>query len=295
MGILRATSALLLLLGLAACGSYPRPFEGRPGATAQRLATPPPARLDIPAPAAILPDPQATQFATALADALVAQEVPAVADPTQKGDWQLAIAAQPRGGMVVPLYTIDDTTGADQGTTEGAPIDAAAWRQAAPATLKQAAADAAPKLAALLTTIEAARHQSDPNSLMNRPPRIAFHGVSGAPGDGNQSLARQMRTELSNLGEVVQDTDAGADYQLSGAVVTAPVSPDKIRVEIQWTVADAQGKEQGKVSQLNEIQSGLLDHYWGDIAVVVAKEAAGGVRDVILNQTGAKRPTPPPS
>jgi hypothetical protein len=279
----------LLLLSLTACGSYPRPFEGNPGATAQRLTAPPPARLAVPAPAdTVLPSPQSTQFAAALADALVAQEVPAVADPAQAGDWRLAIAAQSRGATVVPLYTIDDPTGADQGSTEGPPIDATAWRLAAPATLKQAAADAAPRLASLLTTIEAARHQSDPNSLMNRPPRVAFHGVTGAPGDGNQSLARQMRTELANLGEIVQDTDTGADYQLTGTVVTAPITGAKIRVEIQWTVADAQGKEQGQVTQLNEIQAGLLDHNWGDIAVVVAHEAAGGVRDVILNQTGAK-------
>ena len=40
--------------------------------------------------------------------------------------------------------------------------------------------------------------------------------------------------------------------------------------------------------QLNEVAPGSLDRYWGDVAVVVAQEAAGGIRDVILNQLGPR-------
>src|SRR4029077_9788837 len=59
------------------------------------------------------------------------------------------------------------------------------------------------------------------------------------------------------------------------------------RVEIQWSVrAAASGDERGKVVQLNEIPAGSLDHYWADVAVVVATEAAGGINDVILRQSG---------
>ena len=41
--------------------------------------------------------------------------------------------------------------------------------------------------------------------------------------------------------------------------------------------------------QLNEVPPGTLDKFWGDVALVVAQEAAGGVKDVILNQAGARR------
>ena len=44
----------------------------------------------------------------------------------------------------------------------------------------------------------------------------------------------------------------------------------------------------GKVVQLKEIPAGTLDHYWGDVAVVVATEASAGISDVIKLQT------PPP-
>jgi hypothetical protein len=280
------------LLLVAGCGGFPRPFQGNPGATAARLATPPPARLAVAPPgAAMLGDQDAGKFAAALADALVAVEVPAVADPPEKGDWRLAVQADRRGSSVVPVYTIDDPAGVQQGTTEGLPVATADWANAKPATLQQAAADAAPRLASLLTNIEAARHQSDPTSIANRPPRVAFLGVTGAPGDGNTSLARQMRTQLTNLGEVVQDTEKDADFVVACTVATAPVAGGQMRVEIQWTITNAKGQDLGKVVQLNDIPGGTLDHYWGDVALVVAQEAAGGVRDVILKQSGARSPS----
>ncbi|MCW3476036.1 hypothetical protein [Limobrevibacterium gyesilva] len=283
--------ALFLLLGLlAGCGSLPRPFEGNPGATALRLAQPPPARLAVPAPGtAFLTDAASDSLARNLAAALVDQEVPAVADAPGRTDWRLIITAETRGETIVPGYTVQDPAGVDQGATEGLPISAASWAAAAPATLKQAAADAAPRVASLLTHIEAARRQSDPNSLVNRPARVAFTGVTGAPGDGNQSLTRQIRDQLSKLGQVLQDTDQGADFTLVGEVKTAPIAGGQMRVEIQWLVKDARGAEAGRVVQLNEVPRGTLDGYWGDIALVVAQEAAGGVRDVIVNQGGAKR------
>ena len=49
------------------------------------------------------------------------------------------------------------------------------------------------------------------------------------------------------------------------------------------------GDERGKVVQLNEIPAGSLDHYWADVAVVVATEAAGGVNDVIRASPAARR------
>jgi hypothetical protein len=55
-------------------------------------------------------------------------------------------------------------------------------------------------------------------------------------------------------------------------------------------VDDARGREAGRVVQLNEVAAGTLDKLWGDVAVVVVQEASGGVRDVIFNQSGARRP-----
>jgi hypothetical protein len=75
---------------------------------------------------------------------------------------------------------------------------------------------------------------------------------------------------------------------VAGHVRVVPIAPGQERVEIQWIVRNALGDERGRVVQLNVIPAGTLDHYWGDVAEAVAQEASGGVRDVILRQSGRK-------
>jgi hypothetical protein len=276
---------------LAGCGSLPQPFSGNPGATARRLAQPPPARLAVAPPTnAMLPDMAADTIAGALADALVAQEIPAVAEAARRGDWHVVLTAELKDGKVVPTYTVTDPNGKSQGASEGLPVDAGTWANADPKTLRQVATQAAPGIVSLLSSIQAARLASDPNSLVNRPARVYFKGVTGAPGDGNTSLARQIRQKLPQLGEVVQDTADNADFSLEGQVNTAPGANGTVRVEIQWIVNDAAGAERGRIVQLNEVPPGTVDGLWGDVAYVVAQEAAGGVKDVILNQIGGRKP-----
>lgn len=295
MPVLRAILLLLPAL-LAGCGDLPRPFAGNPGATARRLSQPPPARLAVPAPtAALLPDAAGTALAAALAAALQAREVPAVAEPARAGDWRLVTSAELRGADVVPTFTVQNPKGEAQGATQGAAVPGAGWAEATPQMMQQVASAAAPGIATLLTSIEAARRQADPNSLVNRPVRVFFKGVHGAPGDGNAALARQLRSQLPGLGPVVQDTDAGADYVLDCRVATERTPTNMLVVDIKWVLVDANGREAGAVSQLNEVPAGSLDHYWGDVAVAVVEQAAPGIRDVIVRQTGAPRPATPPA
>ncbi len=289
-------TALLTLLVLASCGGLPRPFEGYPGATAARLAQPPPARLSVSPPkAALLPDEAAAQFADAMAEALSGQDVPAIATAPRKGDWRLEIAAQLGDGAqaneVIPLYTVFDSTGEQAGVQQGQPVAASIWSQGSPATIKTAAADAAPGIADLLSRIEAARRASDPNSLVNRPAKLVVPDVTGAPGDGNRQLARQMRLALAAQGMLVQEVapkNGQTDFTVAGKVVAVPIAGKMTRIEIQWIVADPKGDERGRIVQLNEVPAGSLDRLWGDVAVVVASEAAGGVKDVVARQTGAR-------
>ena len=148
---------------------------------------------------------------------------------------------------------------------------------------------AAPNIATLLSRIEAARLQSDPNSLLNRPAKIFVKGVTGATGDGNAALARQLRLFLPQNNEKVQDAAQGADYTVEAKVVVGPGAGATDRVEIQWIVTDSGGEERGRIIQLNEVPQGTVSKLWGDVAMVAAKEAAGGVKDVIFNQLGARR------
>ena len=280
--MLAPLSAVLLL---AACGDLPRAFSGaRP-----RLAQPPPPRLAVPVPTDILlPDAQARAFAAALADNLARREVPAIAAPAQKGDWALLVKASQKSGAVVPTYTVQNPKGEAEGSTEGKPVPLARWAKARPDMLLQAAADGAAPVASLLTRIEAALQQADPNSLYNRPAKVDVAPVTGAPGDGDRSLTKQMRAHLGRLGPLVQDNKNGADFIVQGQVRTVPIAGNQIRVEIQWIVKLPSGDERGRVVQLNEVPAGTLSGYWGDVATKVAEEASAGVKDVILTQSGRR-------
>jgi hypothetical protein len=276
-----------LLLPLASCGDLPEPFLGNPGATARALAQPPTARIAVPAPTnALLPDNASRQLAAALTAGLQAQEVPAVDDQMRKTDWQLITTAEQRGSTVVPIFSVLNPLGQNKGKAEGTPVPTQSWADASSATLQQVAADAAPKVASLLDGIQTAVLRADPKSLYNRHAKVEVATVTGAPGDGDLSLTKQMKAHLAALGPTVQDTADGADFIVQGAVRMVPIAGGQQRVEIQWAIKAASGDERGKVVQLNEIPAGSLDHYWADVAVIVATEAAGGVNDVILRQSG---------
>ena len=158
------------------------------------------------------------------------------------------------------------------------------WASADSVTLRRAAAAAAPGIADTLTNIRIARDKADPNSLYNRSARVMVADVTGAPGDGNVALTKQMRARLALLGPMVQSTEAGADYIVRCTVKAVPIANRQQRIEIQWVISDADGGERGRVVQLNEIPAGTLDRYWGDVAVVVTSEAANGIHNVLQRQ-----------
>lgn len=279
---------LFLLLLLAGCGGLPQPFFGNPGQEGALLATPPPARLAVPTPSqSLLTDAGSKSWAESTAAALADLALPASFGPTRPGDWTLGLTATARGDDIIPTYEVSDASGTSQGSTEGPPFPAIAWATADPAVLRAAANGAAPRIDALLTRIQAARLRADPNSLQNRPARVFVAGVTGAPGDGNESLAAGIKRQLATYNIVVQDSPGGADYRLRGEVTTAPGSGGQLKVELDWVVDDARG-ERGRVVQLNEVPGGSLDRYWGDVAVVASQQAAGGIKDVLFNAAGPR-------
>ena len=267
----------LPLLALSACGDLPRPFEGRPGSLASRLAQPPPARLAVVAPTqALLTTASAAQYAAAVATAMQEEALPAVAEPARPGDWRLELLAELRGAQVIPSFRVRDPAGIEKGRAEASAVPAAAWADAAPETLRRAGREAAPTLATLLAGIEAARREADPNSLVNRPVRVQLQPVIGAPGDGNATLASALQRELSRQGIALVDKP-GSSYRVEGKVVMGQTADGKQPIQIDWRVKDPQGKSLGTVSQKNEIPPGSLDGPWGKVADAAAAAAAQGI------------------
>jgi hypothetical protein len=222
-----------------------------------------------------------------VAAALLKREVPAVADAPLPLDWRLAVDMRLEGNGVVPRYALFDPDGIPQGVAEGSAIPARDWARPNAALLADVANDASRRAAELLLRAEAARKSTNPAALAAAgPPRVYLLPVRGAPGDGNDSLTARMRDSLGDYGILAQEVADGAGFAADGRVNVVPVGRGMQRVEILWIVSRRDGQELGRVLQMNEIPSGLLDRHWGDIAFAAAAEAAGGVQRVIENAGG---------
>jgi hypothetical protein len=100
--------------------------------------------------------------------------------------------------------------------------------------------------------------------------------VTGAPGDGSNSLTAAIQQELASKGVALSESTTGS-YRVQGAVTLGPVKDGKQSIHIEWTVRDPAGKKLGTVSQKNEIPEGSLDGAWGKTAEQAAGAAAQGI------------------
>ena len=285
-------AAVFLALPLAGCLSMPHPFSD-PGNTARSLAqrTPPP-RLVVPVPAeSLLSNQAAALWAREMAASLVEQTVPAMAQEPRPGDWVLRMTASLAGDHVIPHYAIVTPSGAERGHEDGAPTPAAAWSAGDPPAIHQAALMEGPRAAAMLTGIQAAMMQADPNSLMRRPARVYFDGVTGAPGDGDKALAQAFVTSFPDARDKLVPSRREADYTVHCEVNVTPgpagtSGHPQEHIELIWHTIAADGSEAGAAIQPHDIDAHSLDKSWGDVAAIAAEEAAGGVRQIISNYSG---------
>jgi hypothetical protein len=98
--------------------------------------------------------------------------------------------------------------------------------------------------------------------------------VSGAPGDGSNSLRMALQRELSRNGVALSDAPSPETYTVEGKVAMGTSSDGKQPITIDWNVSDPTGKKLGSVSQKNEVPQGSLDGAWGKTADAAAAAAA---------------------
>jgi len=281
---------LLIPVLLAGCGTLPQPFWGNPGPEGARLATPPPPILIIPPPGqALLADDAAKLYASDLANAFVALDVPSMARPATKSDWRLLTTASLAGNNVIPSYTVLGPDQKNYGSQAGAPVDAAAWSNGDPQALNKAATTDALALCKLLADANATVQQSNPQSLENRPARIFVGNVTGAPTDGDNALAIDIARDLPDADAALAASAAQADFVVTGAVKTQPDTHQQMLLTLIWTVRDSNNRVIGEVTQLHDLNPGDITPYWGDVAAAAAAEGASGVQQVITNATLHKK------
>lgn len=262
---------------------------------AAKLVQPPAYRIAVPPPdGAMLTDAGSKRFASDLAEALVAAEVPAVASQPWPLDWRLKVVASREGQTIVPRYTLENADAESVVEARGNPVRIEDWAGEDPKMLQRVATSDAGTVATLLARADAARRAADPATLVaNGPPRLRFIGVKGAPGDGDAALTTRMTDFLADKGFLVQPQAEGSLFSLEGRVNMVPIPDRQQRVEIQWIVTRKDGQEIGRAIQMNQIPQGTLNGLWGDVAYVVSQEAAQGVRDIISNAGGFGPPPAP--
>ncbi|NHN83390.1 hypothetical protein GOB93_01895 [Acetobacter musti] len=298
------------LLFLSGCLDVPHPFRD-PGRAAKTLAgNPPPSRLDVPVPdeKPLGPD-GSVLWANDIVEAMLQQSVPAIRQPVRPGDWWLKLHTERRGEVIVPLYTVMTPQGTVRATQEGPGIPADTWNALNSDGIRDAAANGATQVISVLNGIQAEQMEEDPHSLKHRGARIRFMGVTGAPGDGNVSLAQAFVVSFRGMKDSIQTSQEDADFTVA-AVVKLTEGPAGSRnnpqqnIEINWRVTDKANREVGIATQLHDIPSHSLDGMWGDVATAAAEEAAGAVEEMITRYTirdvkplpdtkGASRPGTP--
>lgn len=101
--------------------------------------------------------------------------------------------------------------------------------------------------------------------------------VTGAPGDGGNSLTTALQNELRKNGVALGTTPGAQTYKVEGKVSVGQGKDGKQPITIDWHVKDPAGKNIGTVSQKNEIPQGSVDGAWGQTATAAAEAAAKGI------------------
>lgn len=106
--------------------------------------------------------------------------------------------------------------------------------------------------------------------------------VTGAPGDGEQSLTTAMRKHLASAGVKLTEQASGSVYTVRGTVELGAADGGQQPITIRWLVVDPNGAQIDKaVVQRNRIPAGSLDGPWGQVADLAASEAAKSVAKLI--------------
>jgi hypothetical protein len=221
-----------------------------------------------------------------MASALQEREI-AASDKTASIDsYELAgriqeMPASEGKAALVALWELRDPSGQRLGErAERVEAPTTDWQEGADDAVARLAAASATRLVALL------QDDAPTEAEIGGRTRLLIGGVAGAPGDGNDSLAKAVTEFLKKQDLViVTDPQAKTDLVLDADVTAAQPKAGKQHVKIVWHVRHKDGSEIGTVGQENDVPTGLLDGAWGDVAYMVAVSAQDGIMELVARGT----------
>lgn len=297
--------AAALLLALGSCQPLPHPFaDDRPPASL--LTVRDSAGVTI-GPIAGTPEATAEKLRTAVAKELQKHDIPASATTASVASYQLGgriEEAPPALGKarVTVFWRLQNAAGKLIGERqpffEAAPAD---WSAGADGPVGELAAASADTLAPLLSDEPLPHPLATVATAAEGRLRLAVAHVTGAPGDGDTSLAGSVAAVLKRHAvDVISDAKGGDMLRLDGQVTMSPATgePAKQHIKIVWSLHRADGSQVGTVAQENDVPKGSLDGAWGDVAYTVAVAAEGGILELVARSGpppgSAPKPAPEP-
>lgn len=280
----RGSAAVALAALVAGCQPLPHPFaDDRP----PRALLAVPDSIDV-AVGAFEGEPRATasKLAAAIAKELLKHDIPASERTTSRTSYRLdgriEESAPLQGKATVTVFwRLRDGAGRIVNErSDRLTATATEWDEGNDDRIAALAASAATAFAALLTD-ETPKEKSLAGGGSGRV-RVAVRKVSGAPGDGDNSLALSMAAVLKRHDlDIVDDKTGKPDLAVDAEVKVDPAKGAKQHVKIVWRVSRGAGGEVGTVAQENDIPPGRLDGPWGDVAYSIAIAAEGGVAELV--------------
>jgi hypothetical protein len=227
--------------------------------------------------------PMAKLLTSAIATALLENGVTTSVKPDELSRFVLkGLAKANWEGRQVPFvvlidWTLYDLTGKAIGTyTQGVRGARWKWEFGDPRIISAVGYGAAKPLAAMILEEE---KNPLPNLLLGTG--VFVKPVTGAPGDGNESLRIAIVRVMRISGIKVAEDIRQASLTLTGHVSLKPSGYGLDEVLVTWRVQTMDGSEVGRATQANNILSGKLDRLWGDEAEKIAEAALIGIDRII--------------
>lgn len=273
-------AGVLLAVLVAACQPLPHPFaDDRPSAALIAV----PDNFDV-AVGQIDGNPRATaeKLPRAVAQELVKHNIAASDETASKISYQLTGRIeerpdQPGRSVVTVFWQLRDPRGAVVSQrSDRLTAPTRDWAEGADAQVTQLASASAAGFASLMST------PTPKEAPGGGRVKVAVRKISGAPGDGDNSLASSLTAVLKHADiELVDATKGKPDLAVDCDVKLDPAQGDKQHIKIVWHVDRAAGGEIGQVAQENDIPRGRLNGAWGDVAYSVAMAAAPGIMQIV--------------
>jgi hypothetical protein len=117
--------------------------------------------------------------------------------------------------------------------------------------------------------------------ILKKKPKIFLTKVVGAPGDGNNSLYKNMRRMLIIAGvNMVKERDQ-SNFLLNGFVNVRPGYDVLHEIIITWLITTKEGLIVGKATQKKKIAEGTIRQEWGQQAIDAAVNGSVRVMKII--------------